>query len=720
MAENLVLSDDQRKILEKFRDSCLHDLDESRRNDDVFLLRWLIARDFDLDKARLLLTNAMKWRRDNRVDSLKNEVFPELYKTKYPYSFYGHDKDGRPVLLFPWGLWNCREACESGDKENLVRYIDQIFEIGMTRSNAARWKDCPSKSHSQIVVIADMQGFSYWQLAHKQTVEALLDLVKHYEDYYPETMYRAIIINAPWPFTVLFSMIKKLIDIKTLRKCCLYGGDRLEWSAPIPCILRRLYYRRHHRSRKRFLQSESENMIEIAVKQKEFTLADPKNYESKVAPIYNSLHDPHAASYLKKPVVQKVLMKNGLINKRRQVVCSLKEFNIYRTYLRSSYNKTLQESLKDDDSKSRYELNLKKRLNHHYSETNKDGNVYVRNQKRKFAVATIQAKRCNFLHRIETKQERERHVYHCHIENKIRQRINLAIVSLTKTENNRFRLRQLANARNLRTQQIKAYIAAKEKAAEQRLLAERNSIVNAYKIFVTEWLLAKFQNQERRLWGIVKKYFYRWLNRVRFLRELRPDEQHRSMWDITDSLRKTIEFLVDQTGHSQFKALVFNLKQLKAATEIKSEDTEDEGEYEHAENASVYSGSSRHKIPDSVVDIQQEFSTTSTKKEETARSKPAIFTAPSIQFNTQATLIPRRSQYKSRKQLNRYLSRAGGGSTGTMKTKLQPLSKPSTKQAAEKKSVDFPDLKKNSEESPEETTVTPSTQQEHEDDEEGD
>ena len=83
-------------------------------------------------------------------------------------------------------------------------------------------------------------------------------------------------------------------------------------------------------------------------------LADPQNQERVVMEPYNSLHDPHLFQYFNKPQVQKILFDQGLINAKGQVLCTAKQFNKYRMYLRSVYNLSLDEIMGQRVSSSNF------------------------------------------------------------------------------------------------------------------------------------------------------------------------------------------------------------------------------------------------------------------------------------------------------------------------------------------------------------------------------
>ena len=63
----------QYEALEKFKEKILNEglLKEFGNFDDVYLLRFLRARKFDLEKTFLMFNNFLKWRVENGVDQIE-------------------------------------------------------------------------------------------------------------------------------------------------------------------------------------------------------------------------------------------------------------------------------------------------------------------------------------------------------------------------------------------------------------------------------------------------------------------------------------------------------------------------------------------------------------------------------------------------------------------------------------------------------------------------
>lgn len=97
------LSPRQQAALDQFRNAVE---DVKRPSDtDAFLLRWLRARDFDVDKAERMYRHDLKWRKENGIDDmLRSYAAAEIVKENYPGGILYPCKDGRPLWVVPAGV----------------------------------------------------------------------------------------------------------------------------------------------------------------------------------------------------------------------------------------------------------------------------------------------------------------------------------------------------------------------------------------------------------------------------------------------------------------------------------------------------------------------------------------------------------------------------------------------------------------------------------------
>jgi len=71
---------------------------------DVELLRWLIARNYDLNQAESMLRTSLNWKEKNKIDELV-ETFqtPEALTKFFPLGQIGRDKLGCSLWIVSYG-----------------------------------------------------------------------------------------------------------------------------------------------------------------------------------------------------------------------------------------------------------------------------------------------------------------------------------------------------------------------------------------------------------------------------------------------------------------------------------------------------------------------------------------------------------------------------------------------------------------------------------------
>lgn len=71
----------------------------------------------------------------------------------------------------------------------------------------------------------------------------------------------------------------------------------------------------------------------------EFNLNDPYNHETEWK--YEPLHDEHLARFFSQPANVKRMINLGFITKNLDAKCSIKDYNMYRKYLKKLYNDSI-------------------------------------------------------------------------------------------------------------------------------------------------------------------------------------------------------------------------------------------------------------------------------------------------------------------------------------------------------------------------------------------
>ncbi|XP_033228453.1 stress response protein NST1-like isoform X2 [Belonocnema kinseyi] len=80
---------------------------------------------------------------------------------------------------------------------------------------------------------------------------------------------------------------------------------------------------------------------------KEFNLNDPCNYEMELP--YEGFHDKYLTEFYKRPINIQRMIKLGFVTKNLDAKCSLKDYNMYRKYLKKLHNDSVKKELRRED-----------------------------------------------------------------------------------------------------------------------------------------------------------------------------------------------------------------------------------------------------------------------------------------------------------------------------------------------------------------------------------
>uniref|UniRef100_A0A8D3AV11 SEC14-like protein 1 n=1 Tax=Scophthalmus maximus TaxID=52904 RepID=A0A8D3AV11_SCOMX len=190
---------------------------------DQHVLRFLRARDFNLDKAREFLCQSLTWRKQHQVDFLLDTwERPQLLQEFYTGGWHHHDRDGRPLYILRLGQMDTKGLVRALGEEALLRQVLSINEEGLRRCEEnTRVFGRPISCWTCLV---DLEGLNMRHL-WRPGVKALLRIIEVVEANYPETLGRLLILRAPRVFPVLWTLVSPLIDENTRKKFLVYAGN---------------------------------------------------------------------------------------------------------------------------------------------------------------------------------------------------------------------------------------------------------------------------------------------------------------------------------------------------------------------------------------------------------------------------------------------------------------------------------------------------------------
>uniref|UniRef100_A0A672I7T6 SEC14-like protein 1 n=1 Tax=Salarias fasciatus TaxID=181472 RepID=A0A672I7T6_SALFA len=186
---------------------------------DEHILRFLRARDFNMDRAREILCQSLTWRKQHQVDYLlETWTSPQVLQDFYTGGWHHHDRDGRPLYILRLGQMDTKGLVRALGEESLLRHVRNP-SAGRLRPASARFR-----VYGCWTCLVDLEGLNMRHL-WRPGVKALLRIIEVVEANYPETLGRLLILRAPRVFPVLWTLVSPFIDENTRKKFLIYAGN---------------------------------------------------------------------------------------------------------------------------------------------------------------------------------------------------------------------------------------------------------------------------------------------------------------------------------------------------------------------------------------------------------------------------------------------------------------------------------------------------------------
>jgi len=207
------------------------------RLDTLTMLRFLRARKFVVEHAKQMFVDCEKWRKefgggvDHLLQTFEYKEKAEVFKY-YPQYYHKTDKDGRPLYIEQLGKINLTAMYKITSEDRMLQNLVVEYE----KVADPRLPACSRKSGHLLetsCTIMDLKGVG---LSNVSSVYGYVQKASAIsQNYYPERMGKLYLINAPWGFSSVFSMVKKFLDPVTVAKIHVLGsGYEKELLAQIP------------------------------------------------------------------------------------------------------------------------------------------------------------------------------------------------------------------------------------------------------------------------------------------------------------------------------------------------------------------------------------------------------------------------------------------------------------------------------------------------------
>jgi len=191
---------------------------------DVTLIRFIRARNLNLEKAESMYRDCLAWRKEKCPEKAwdefeTNRPNPELFEYTTGGWLPGFDKEGTPVFVDRIGeldVPGMLPKIAEEDFEQMIMWRQETNTRLMLKSEALY-----GKKQYQMVVITDLKGLSW---SHKAGFP-LMKCGAYIDDHmYPEQLKVAVVINAPRLFGMIWNIVKHFFDPNTRAKIQIHAG----------------------------------------------------------------------------------------------------------------------------------------------------------------------------------------------------------------------------------------------------------------------------------------------------------------------------------------------------------------------------------------------------------------------------------------------------------------------------------------------------------------
>ncbi|GBL81272.1 SEC14-like protein 2 [Araneus ventricosus] len=220
--ENQPIISEEEEAIKELKLRLQDEMKSEYLKDESMFLRFLRARQCNLNKAEDMLRNHIQWREKNDIDHIDTYKPPEVSK-HFPMSLIAFSKAGNPVRYLNFGNMDAKGLLKSVKKNDCIKSVVKELESDVQKMK--QLNKMTGKNVDKWIYIFDFDNYTFAKATHKPTVQMLAYLMMTYEAHYPERLKKAYIINASIYFTLLFSVVKPLFTGATLSKISIFGKE---------------------------------------------------------------------------------------------------------------------------------------------------------------------------------------------------------------------------------------------------------------------------------------------------------------------------------------------------------------------------------------------------------------------------------------------------------------------------------------------------------------
>ncbi|XP_077989739.1 alpha-tocopherol transfer protein-like [Glandiceps talaboti] len=183
------------------------------RSDPTFLLRFLRAKKFDVDRAFKTMVKYYEVRQDYRdiYDNFVPSSAMQVWNDGLPHVLPDRDREGRRILVYRVSRWNLNSYNAMACIRAIIMCMEQLLEDEETQVNG-------------IVFLGDYEGLSMSHLSKlgpgfgKRTIDTMQNAI-------PVRIKASHYVNEPKLFDTAFALFRPFLNDKLKQRVIFHGDD---------------------------------------------------------------------------------------------------------------------------------------------------------------------------------------------------------------------------------------------------------------------------------------------------------------------------------------------------------------------------------------------------------------------------------------------------------------------------------------------------------------
>jgi len=226
LSQDLTLTKSQKAALDKFKANVLPKLTQDYQKSDLYLIRWLRAKNFNIKDAEEMLKADLKWRKAERMDDIHKEDWSDMQE-EFPWYMDGYDNEGKPIVTTNFDEWDIRKGVVAGKIKRLMRWMTFGQESAVRK---VRELQGMGKNVTQWDFIINMNNFNIPVHGCAQCLPIYTNYVLNYEKHYPGSVDKMMLLNTPQVFEVVLNLIRPVMSQQTRDALKVYTNNKDEWE----------------------------------------------------------------------------------------------------------------------------------------------------------------------------------------------------------------------------------------------------------------------------------------------------------------------------------------------------------------------------------------------------------------------------------------------------------------------------------------------------------